>query len=587
MLGLGDVYLGAPVATPIDPRHRLVTTKYNPARTWTPENAVGIGGAYLCVYGMEGPGGYQFVGRTLQMWNSWKHTAEFEPGTPWLLRFFDQIRFYPVSAEELLEIRDAFPQGGYPLRIEPVEFRLRDYHAFLSSIETESAAFKSQQQAAFEAERERWAAAGKEDFSAGIEPLAPASNGDGELPEGCHAIPSPVTASVWKVAVEPGERVEAGQELVILEAMKMEIAVAAPSAGTVEKLNCAREAWSRRASAWSRCDTRLPHRTSSYLGSLRRLRLRRATAIRGDRVDLRPSGNRSAEPGLDFAGSARRSADSCTQAGARTAGARTLPLYGVPFAIKDNIDVAGMPTTAACPAYSYTPARSATVVATPGGRRRHPDRQNQSRSVRHRSGGHALALRRMLQRLRSALHLGRIELRFGCRRGSRTGRIRARHRYRRIRPRTRRVQRSRRSQAHARPAQRVRSRSRLPQSGLRLDPDPRPAPSAHTVWSAARGFDPADPYSRGSAPAVTPRRGWPGHSASAYPPLNQLEFFGDEEAGALYAAAVRKLEELGGKKVEIDFSVFRAAADLLYSGPWVAERLAAIREFVNSARRMR
>ena len=67
VLGLGDVYLGAPVATPIDPRHRLVTTKYNPARTWTAENSVGIGGAYLCVYGMEGPGGYQFVGRTVQM----------------------------------------------------------------------------------------------------------------------------------------------------------------------------------------------------------------------------------------------------------------------------------------------------------------------------------------------------------------------------------------------------------------------------------------------------------------------------------------------------------------------------------------
>jgi len=50
---LGDVYLGAPVATLVDPRHRLVTTKYNPARTWTPENAVGIGGAYLCVYGMK------------------------------------------------------------------------------------------------------------------------------------------------------------------------------------------------------------------------------------------------------------------------------------------------------------------------------------------------------------------------------------------------------------------------------------------------------------------------------------------------------------------------------------------------------
>ncbi|MCS5946678.1 carboxyltransferase domain-containing protein [Klebsiella variicola subsp. variicola] len=86
----------------------MVTTKYNPARTWTAENSVGIGGAYLCVYGMEGPGGYQFVGRTLQMWNRYHEVADFA-GKPWLLRFFDQLRFYPVSADELLEIRRDFP----------------------------------------------------------------------------------------------------------------------------------------------------------------------------------------------------------------------------------------------------------------------------------------------------------------------------------------------------------------------------------------------------------------------------------------------------------------------------------------------
>jgi urea carboxylase len=240
VLGLGDVYLGAPVATPIDPRHRLVTTKYNPARTWTPENAVGIGGAYMCVYGMEGPGGYQFVGRTLQMWNSWKQTAEFTPGAPWLLRCFDQIRFYPVSAEELLEIRAEFPLGRYPLRMEPVDFKLADYHQFLGSIDKEAAVFKRRQQAAFEQERERWAAAGKEDFSSGVEIFESPRNGHDTLPEGCHAVPSPITASVWRVAVEAGDRVEAGQQLVILEAMKMEISVAAPSAGVVEKLNCAR-----------------------------------------------------------------------------------------------------------------------------------------------------------------------------------------------------------------------------------------------------------------------------------------------------------------------------------------------------------
>jgi urea carboxylase len=222
VLGLGDVYLGAPVATPVDPRHRLVTTKYNPARTWTPENAVGIGGAYLCVYGMEGPGGYQFVGRTLQMWNT------FHADPPWLLRFFDQIRFYEVSAQELLEIREDFPHGGYPLRLEETEFRLREF--------PDTSAFKRRQQAAFEAERERWAAAGVDRFESPLEGAAEVALD--AVPEGCRPVCSPVTASVWNVAVEQGERVQAGQKLLVLEAMKMEIAVAAPSAGIVEVLNC-------------------------------------------------------------------------------------------------------------------------------------------------------------------------------------------------------------------------------------------------------------------------------------------------------------------------------------------------------------
>lgn len=239
VLGLGDVYLGAPVATPVDPRHRLVTTKYNPARTWTPENAVGIGGAYLCVYGMEGPGGYQFVGRTVQMWNTFRSTKEFLPGTPWLLRFFDQVQFFPVGAAELLEIRDAFPHGQYSLRIEPTEFRLRDYHAFLKSIDANAAEFKTRQQQAFESERERWSAAGQ------VEPVEPpdalsAARSDFDTPNGCKPVRSPIGASVWTISVETGQRVEAGQKLLVLEAMKTEIAVVSPTAGIVEKLHCAR-----------------------------------------------------------------------------------------------------------------------------------------------------------------------------------------------------------------------------------------------------------------------------------------------------------------------------------------------------------
>jgi urea carboxylase len=66
ILGLGDVYLTAPCAVPIDPRHRLLSSKYNPARTFTAEGTVGIGGMYMCIYGMDSPGGYQLIGRTYQ-----------------------------------------------------------------------------------------------------------------------------------------------------------------------------------------------------------------------------------------------------------------------------------------------------------------------------------------------------------------------------------------------------------------------------------------------------------------------------------------------------------------------------------------
>ncbi len=166
VMGLGDVYLGAPVATPMDPRHRLVTTKYNPARTWTPENAVGIGGAYMCVYGMEGPGGYQFVGRTIQMWNRHHQTADFTEGKRWLLRFFDQIRFYPVSAEELLQMREDFPLGNFKLRIEETELDLAAYNRFLAENKTSITTFKHKQQTAFDAERERWIATGQAHYTA-------------------------------------------------------------------------------------------------------------------------------------------------------------------------------------------------------------------------------------------------------------------------------------------------------------------------------------------------------------------------------------------------------------------------------------
>jgi urea carboxylase len=235
-LGLGDVYLGAPVATPVDPRHRLVTTKYNPARTWTPENAVGIGGAYMCVYGMEGPGGYQFVGRTIQMWNRWNQTKDFIEGKPWLLRFFDQIRFYQVEAEELLQIREDFLHGKFKLNIEEKTFRLKDYNQFLSNEAASINTFKNKQQNAFDAERERWIANGQANYSNETESAEKIDQL--EIPTGNHAIASHVAGNLWKIKLKEGDFVQAGDEVAIVESMKMEISVTAPAAGKVIKILC-------------------------------------------------------------------------------------------------------------------------------------------------------------------------------------------------------------------------------------------------------------------------------------------------------------------------------------------------------------
>lgn len=230
VMGLGDVYLGAPVATPLDPRHRLVTTKYNPARTWTAENSVGIGGSYLCVYGMEGPGGYQFVGRTLQMWNRYNQTREFSQ--PWLLRFFDQIRFYEVSSEELKQIRHDFPKGRYGIRIEETSFCLKDYLEFLATNEGDIEAFTTQREQAFSEELQRWIESGQINFESDQD-LASSEGDEKALPESCVAIESPVAGNVWKMLVKPGDEIKEGQPMVVLESMKMEFEIVAPHDGRV------------------------------------------------------------------------------------------------------------------------------------------------------------------------------------------------------------------------------------------------------------------------------------------------------------------------------------------------------------------
>ena len=227
VMGLGDVYLGAPVATPVDPRHRLVTTKYNPARTWTAENSVGIGGAYLCIYGMEGPGGYQFVGRTLQVWNRQRRGPAFDEH--WLLRPFDRIRFHEVDAAELAEMRDAFPRGGLDLDIEAGVFDHDRHRAFLGEQGGEIASFETRRRAAFAAELEDWKARGVLTFEAEEADGAPPA----EAMDGAAFVASPLAGSIWSVEVRAGQRVEAGDVLFVVESMKAEFEVTAPTAGIV------------------------------------------------------------------------------------------------------------------------------------------------------------------------------------------------------------------------------------------------------------------------------------------------------------------------------------------------------------------
>ena len=229
VLGLGDVYLGAPVATPVDPRHRLVTTKYNPARTWTAENSVGIGGAYLCIYGMEGPGGYQFVGRTVQVWNRFRRGGLFEDN-PWALRFFDRIEWYPVSAEELLEMRADTDAGRARPDTSDGVFSLAQYTDFLAENSESIADFRLRQSAAFEAEKQRWRESGE--FDRRDETETPSAQPI-SLPVDAVPVTAPYVATVWQVSAEPGQWVMAGEPLLSLEAMKMESKIATPVSGTL------------------------------------------------------------------------------------------------------------------------------------------------------------------------------------------------------------------------------------------------------------------------------------------------------------------------------------------------------------------
>src|SRR6185436_3543009 len=133
---------------------------------------------YMCIYGMDSPGGYQLVGRTLPIWNKFLKNSTFEHGKPWLLRFFDQVQFYPVEETELNELRDAFREGRSNIRVESETFDFSEHQRFLADNAASIADFRSRQKAAFDIEVTRWKV---EDAPASTATAAPIEETEDEI----------------------------------------------------------------------------------------------------------------------------------------------------------------------------------------------------------------------------------------------------------------------------------------------------------------------------------------------------------------------------------------------------------------------
>ena len=223
VLGLGDVYLGAPVATPLDPRHRLVTTKYNPARTWTPENSVGIGGAYLCVYGMEGPGGYQFVGpHRPRCGSGWQQRGAVRAGLALAAALLRPDPWYPVDADELLDLRADIASGRFVPRIEEGTFSLAEHQAFLADERRRPSPRSGPGSRRVRRRAGRLGGGGRVRPGGRPRPHRPPPAAEVTVPPGGRLVEAEFAASVWQLNVEPGDAGPAGQPLLALEAMKME-----------------------------------------------------------------------------------------------------------------------------------------------------------------------------------------------------------------------------------------------------------------------------------------------------------------------------------------------------------------------------
>lgn len=231
VLGLGDVFLGAPCAVPLDPRHRLLGTKYNPSRTFTPNGTVGIGGNYMCIYTMESPGGYQLVGRTVPIWDKLT-LGEHSGDHPWLLSPFDQVEFYPVSEEEIDEFSEEMNAGKFKVDIIESVFNHTEYLEWIQEHTASIQEFQDSQGGEKMAEFNRLIQVSNSELEQnGTKPVE-----DETFDESFELVYSEYSGRFWKSLVEVGDEVSQGQGLIVVEAMKTEMVVNAARAGKVLKI---------------------------------------------------------------------------------------------------------------------------------------------------------------------------------------------------------------------------------------------------------------------------------------------------------------------------------------------------------------
>ncbi|KAK2610000.1 hypothetical protein N8I77_003461 [Diaporthe amygdali] len=224
-IGVG-FFMALPLGLPADPRHRLISPKMNPSRTFTPEGTVSWGGSCLAIYPVDSPGGYMLNGLTLPSCDKLGYKKGFSQDRPWLYEDMDVITFYEASQEEYDREIALFRSGRYEFKVESTTFDMKRHNELLKSTKDEVLVIKKKQEEAQERmvnlEKELLAKWDEEKKASGVSMESIQSLLDDPKIE---TIEAPVNANVWKVLVEEGQVLEKGQTVTILEAMKMEINV--------------------------------------------------------------------------------------------------------------------------------------------------------------------------------------------------------------------------------------------------------------------------------------------------------------------------------------------------------------------------